>query len=61
MLCLPCARPTSYLPYLPAYLSLPLQAYTLGGSVTSGAGASEPSQGYPHRFFEFITHNFPHK
>ncbi|KAI7841869.1 hypothetical protein COHA_004398 [Chlorella ohadii] len=38
----------------------PIKAYTLGGSVTKGQGASTDGAAYPHRFFEFIRAAFPH-
>lgn len=39
----------------------PIKAYTLGGSVTKGQGASADTAAYPHRFFEFIRAAFPHR
>lgn len=39
----------------------PLQAFTLGGSVTKGQGAAKPELGYPARLFQFINATWPHK
>ncbi|KAL4429381.1 hypothetical protein ABPG77_005155 [Micractinium sp. CCAP 211/92] len=39
----------------------PIKAYTLGGSVTKGQGASAPEKGYASRFFEFINATWPHR
>lgn len=38
----------------------PIKAYTLGGSVTRGLGASAPNASYPARFFQFVNSSFPH-
>ncbi|KAI3436557.1 hypothetical protein D9Q98_005973 [Chlorella vulgaris] len=37
-----------------------IKAFTIGGSVTSGAGASDVSRNYASRFFHFINTTFPH-
>lgn len=37
------------------------QAYALGGSTTSGKGASVPWLSFPGRFFEFLNASFPHR
>ncbi|KAL4448549.1 hypothetical protein ABPG75_005768 [Micractinium tetrahymenae] len=39
----------------------PIKAYTLGGSVTMGRGASRRDLNYAARFFEFLNHTFPHR
>lgn len=39
----------------------PIKAFTLGGSVTKGQGASAAEQGYPSRFFEFMNATWPHR
>ncbi|PSC72893.1 photosystem II reaction cent isoform B [Micractinium conductrix] len=39
----------------------PIKAYTIGGSVTRGAGASSDATSYPSRFFEFLNSTFPHR
>lgn len=38
----------------------PIKAFTIGGSVTRGAGASEPDRSFPARFFAFLNATFPH-
>lgn len=38
-----------------------IKAFTIGGSVTSGAGASDVSRNYASRFFHFINTTFPHR
>jgi hypothetical protein len=40
----------------------PIKAFTLGGSVTQGAGASNRTQSsYPALFFQFLNATFPHR
>jgi hypothetical protein len=39
----------------------PIKAYTLGGSVTFGKGASEERFNYANRFFQFLNATFPHR
>lgn len=39
----------------------PIKAFTLGGSVTRGAGASSEAATYPARFFQFLNATFPHR
>lgn len=39
----------------------PIKAYTLGGSVTAGQGASRPAANFVSRFFQFINATFPHR
>ena len=39
----------------------PITALTLGGSVTRGSGASNISEAYPSKFFQFINATFPNR
>ncbi|KAL4440672.1 hypothetical protein ABPG77_000381 [Micractinium sp. CCAP 211/92] len=39
----------------------PIKAFTIGGSVTRGAGASSPDRSFPERFFAFLNATFPHR
>ena len=38
----------------------PIKAFTTGGSVTNGGGASSDATAYPARFFKFLNATFPH-
>ena len=38
-----------------------MQAYTLGGSVTYGRGATSLENSYAHRLFDFIRDSFPNE
>lgn len=39
----------------------PIKAFTIGGSVTRGAGASSPDTTFAERFFAFLNSTFPHR
>ena len=55
-----CVRMGAWL--TPVALPVPvLQVVTLGGSITRGTGATQPSRGYTSLFFSWINATFPHR